>query len=89
MSDSPVIQSLMMAFSNPMMLRASGGKLAKFGGNKGSVKYDKKNRSGEIGVVVDGKILVQFQGNDIDEETLRGYGEDLDWKKLGEIADEN
>lgn len=88
LSDSPFIGALSMALSNPMMLTADGSKLAKFGGNKGKVKLEKDG--GEVQVVVDGQILVTFDGSHLSSgEVLKALANALDWAGLEKIADEN
>ncbi len=87
MSDSPMISAMSMMLSNPMMIRADGGKLKKFGGNKARLKYDAGERSGEIGSIVMG-ILVQFEGRNIEQVLLEALAEALDWATLNAIAQE-
>lgn len=88
MSDSPMVSAMSMMLSNPMMMRADGGKLKKYGGHKARFKYDPGARIGEIGTVVLG-ILVQIQGQDLDEATFEDLAEALDWSMLTKIAEEN
>ncbi len=87
MSDSPMIGAMSMMLSNPMMIRADGGKLKKFGGNKARLKYNESERSGEIGAIVQG-ILVQFDGRNIDQAILESLAEALDWAMLTKLAQE-
>ncbi|MCB9516682.1 MAG: hypothetical protein H6693_10855 [Candidatus Latescibacteria bacterium] len=85
MSDSPVIATLSMALSNPMLMASDGAKLTKFGGNKARVKFE--NGSGEIQVLVESTVLVTLNGSDLpSKEPLTGLAEAIDWDALTKIA---
>ena len=72
-TDSPMMSALMMSFSNPMLMGASGQKLIKVGPNKASMDYDAENQSGTINIVVAQKVLVSVNGSGISEADLRAY----------------
>ena len=81
-TDSPVMQSMMMMFSNPMFATSDGGKLEKIGRQKAIVKYDPKRKEGEINIVVANQFLVSIEGQGVSEEDLKAYAKAVDYKKL-------
>lgn len=85
MSDSPLMQSMMMMFSNPMMAASSGGELATIGGQKAIVKYDPNNNKGEINIVVDGRYLYNLKGRKISKEDMVRQVETTDFGALSSI----
>lgn len=83
-ADSPMLQSVMMMFSNPAYATMGGGKLTKIKDEKAIIKN--MNGNIEITIALAGKILVTLQGSDgATEEDLRAYAEALDMKKLAEF----
>jgi len=83
-SDNPMLSSILMMFSNPMLISSSGQKLIKIGGEKASLDFD--GDQGEITVVVDKKVLVQISGSDITEEDLRAYAEAVNYELIEELS---
>jgi hypothetical protein len=81
-ADSPLIQSMMMMFSNPMMAGADGGKMEKISGEKAIVKYNAPQKDGNINIVVANRFLVTLDGNDVSLEDLKAYAGKIDFKKL-------
>lgn len=81
-TDSPMMQAMMMMFSNPMFATADGGKLERIGRQKAIVKFDAGSRQGDINIVVDNRFLVTIEGGDISVEDLKAYAEAIDYKKL-------
>jgi hypothetical protein len=81
-TDSPMMQGMMMMFSNPMMATSDGGKLEKISGEKAIVKYSGDNKDGNINMVIAGRFLVTVEGNDVAREDLIAYAEGIDFKKL-------
>jgi len=51
-TDSPMLQTMMMMFSNPMFASSDGGKMEKIKRQKAIVKYDPPTQQGEIQIVV-------------------------------------
>lgn len=47
-SDSPVLQSVMMMLKNPMFAGAAGGSLVTVKGQRAIIKYDDKTKNGEV-----------------------------------------
>ena len=81
-TDSPMIQSMVMMLSNPAYATADGGKLAKIERQKAVIKYKPSNKSGEINIVVAKKYLVNVKGLNINEADLVAYASAIDYKKL-------
>ncbi len=81
-TDSPLLQSMMMMFSNPMFATANGGKLERIGRQKAIVNFDPADKQGDIKIVVADRYLVSIEGHEITREDLKGYAEAIDYKKL-------
>lgn len=81
-SDSPMLAGMLGMFSNPMLVTGSGGKLETIKGQKAVVKYDANNKSGDINLVVGGKILVTIEGSDVPRDALTAYAGSIDYAKL-------
>lgn len=81
-TDSPMIQSMVMMLSNPAYATADGGRLAKIERQKAVIKYKPSNKSGEINIVVAKKYLVNVKGLNINEADLVDYASAIDYKKL-------
>ena len=84
-TDSPLLQGVMMMFSNPMFAASDGGKLERIGGEKAIVKFDPANKDGEIKIVVANRFLVSIEGSDVTREDLTGYAGAMDYKKMATI----
>jgi hypothetical protein len=81
-TDSPLMQSMMVMFTNPMFAASSGGKLEKVNGQKAIVKYSSTNKSGEINIVVVNRFLITIEGNDVTKKELKNYAGSINYKKL-------
>ncbi|MFP4226688.1 MAG: hypothetical protein ACLFRF_08155 [Desulfobacterales bacterium] len=81
-TDSPIMQGMMMMFSNPMLAASDGGKMQKIGRQKAIVKYDAQNKSGDVNVVVANRFLVTIEGRDLSEADLKAYAKAVDYNKL-------
>ena len=81
-TDSPMMQGLMMMFSNPMMATADGGKLEKINGEKAIVKYRNDNKDGDINIVIAGRFLITVEGHDVARQDLIAFAQGIDFKKL-------
>jgi len=81
-SDSPVLQSVMMMLNNPMFAGASGGILKTIKGQRAIIKYDAGTHSGDINIVVAGRFMVTVKGNNIDRDSLIAYAEAIDFVSL-------
>lgn len=81
-TDSPLMQSMMMMFSNPMFATADGGKFERIGRQKAIVKYDPKEKSGDIKIVIANRFLVLIEGQGITKDELKAYAKAINYKKL-------
>jgi len=81
-TDSPMMQGMMMMFSNPALATSDGGKLERIGRQKAIVKYDTSNKVGEITIVVVNRFLVLIKGRDVTKEEIAEYANAVDYKKL-------
>ena len=81
-TDSPLLQSMMMLISNPMFASSSGGRLEKINNQTAIVKYETQAKQGDINVVVAGKVLVTVEGNDVSQDELMAYAKAVDYDKI-------
>ncbi len=81
-TDSPLMQGMMMMFSNPMYATSDGGKLERIGRQKAIVKYDSGKKKGDVNIVVANRFLVTIEGQEISKEELTAYAEAIDYNKL-------
>lgn len=81
-TESPIIQGLMMMFRNPMLAASDGGKLKKIEGQKAIIKYRPAGHQGEINILVDNRILVTIEGSEVSEKDLTEYAAAIDYGKL-------
>lgn len=79
-TDSPIMQSVLMLMSNPMFANADGGKLERIKGQKAVFKN--KDGRGEVNVVVNGALLVQIEGSQATDTDLRAFAEAIDYSKI-------
>lgn len=84
-TDSPILQSVMMMMTNPMFAMSDGGKMEKLSGQKAIVKYDSTSKRGDIKIVVVNRFLVTIEGNDVHKEDLEAYAKAIDYKKLASL----
>jgi hypothetical protein len=84
-TDSPLLQGMMMMFTNPMMATADGGKLEKIRGEKAIVKYNSGDQSGNINIVIAGRLLITVEGSGVRLEDLKAYAGAVDYKKLATL----
>lgn len=84
-TDSPVMQSMMMMFTNPMFAASDGGKLEKIGRQKAIVKYAPEDRQGDIKLVIENRFFVSIEGSDVSKEDLTAYAEAIDYKKFSKM----
>lgn len=72
-SDSPLLQSLVMMLNNPMFVGASGGKLEAVKGQRAIVKYNETTASGDLNIVVDNRFMVTVKGQKIARQDLLAF----------------
>ena len=82
-TDSPIMQGVLMMMSNPMFANADGGKLERIKGQKAVFKN--KDGSGSVNVVVNGTLLVQIEGSQVSDADLRKFAEAVDYAKIGSM----
>jgi hypothetical protein len=83
-SDSPVLQSVLMMINNPLFAGAGGGKLETLKNQKAIIKYDQGKKSGDVYVVVANKFMVTVKGSKVELKDLVSLAESVDYKKLSE-----
>lgn len=81
-TDSPMLQAVLMMYNMPMMAGNDGGKLERIKKQKAIVKYDKSGKHGSINIVVGGTLLLQIEGSDLTDVELRSFAEAIDYDKL-------
>ncbi len=84
-TDSPIMQGVMMMFSNPMFAASDGGKMERIAGQKTIVKYSASEKSGDIRIVVANRFLITIEGEDVTKEDLVAYAKAIDYKKLAAL----
>jgi hypothetical protein len=82
LTDSPLMQGVMMMMSNPMFAGADGGKLVRIKGQRAIQKFNAEDENGSINVVVAGAILVQIEGSDCTEADLTTLANAIDYAGL-------
>ena len=78
-TDSPLMQSMIMIFSNPIFA-ASAGKFELINGYKGIVNY--QNNGGDINIVVNNRFLVTLKGRNVSRDDLMEYANSIDLKAI-------
>lgn len=81
-SDSPVLQSVLMILNNPIFAGAGGGNLETIKGQRAIVKYNSENRSGDINIVVAGRFMVTLTGHQVERSDLIAYAEAIDYQAV-------
>jgi len=84
-TDSPLMQTVMMMFSNPMFATSDGGKMEKISGQKAIVKYDESSKSGEVQIAFNNKYLITVNGNNVERDILVKYTAAIDFNKMSEL----
>lgn len=79
-TDSPMVQSMLAMYRNPMFATAGGGKVKRLHGETAVVKYEDERNEGEITLVVN-DVLLTVKGK-AEEEELMAYAERIDVSKL-------
>jgi hypothetical protein len=84
-SDSPMLQAIMMMFANPMFASADGGRMERFGRQKAIVKFDPESGRGSINAVVANRLLISLDSRGASEEELRSYAAAVDFEKIAAL----
>jgi hypothetical protein len=83
--DSVVLQSARLAFGDAAFATANGGSFAKIGGERALVKYDQKDKSGEVAMLIDNRLLVSVRGVQATLQNLEAYAAAVDLKRLARV----
>ena len=81
-SDSPVLQSVLMMVNNPMFAGAGGAKFEMVKGQRAILKYDGGKKTGELYIVVAARFVITIKGRPAAREDLLAYGEAIDYRML-------
>lgn len=84
-SDSPLLQTYGMMFSNPALLAGSGAKLESIKGQRVAVTYKAADKAGDIKAVVDNRYVVSIEGSGVTREELTSFMAALDVAKLTKL----
>ncbi|MEN8200787.1 MAG: hypothetical protein ABFR63_12025, partial [Thermodesulfobacteriota bacterium] len=81
-TDSPLLQSMIMMFSNPIFA-SSTGQFELINGHKGIVNY--RNGGGDINIVVNNRFIVTLNGRDVTREELMNYARAIDLNAIAAL----
>lgn len=84
-SDSPLLQTYGMMFSNPALMAGSGAKLETIKGQRVAVTYKAADKNGEIKAVVDNRYVLEVQGSNLSREELTAFVAAIDFPKLTKL----
>jgi len=79
-SDSPLMQSLGMMMSNPMLMFATGAKLETIKGQKCAITTSGSKI--ELKTLVDNRYIIEISGEDVKREDIVGFAKAIDYAKL-------
>lgn len=81
LTESPLLQTVMMFLTNPMMLAGQPDtKLVRVKGEKALEKFSAQDKEGELSVVLEGRTLITVKGSEItDKNILYKYMEKMDF----------
>lgn len=85
MTDSPMLQGVMMMLSNPMIAASDGGKLVKVNDQKGLLKYDPNTKDGNLNLVIANRFLITLEGNEVSKNDMMDYAQAIDYKKIAAL----
>jgi len=89
-TDSPLLQSVMMFFTNPAFSASQpGAKLVKIKGQKALQKFDQQDREGEINIVIASRMLVSIKSrgsNNADD--MLAYANAMDYDALEKFLEQ-
>lgn len=78
-TDSPLMQSMIMMFSNPLFA-ASAGQFELINGYKGIVNY--QNNGGDINIIINNRFLVTLKGKNVSRDDLMNYAKSINLKTI-------
>lgn len=79
-TDSPMVQSMLALYRNPMFATSGGGKVKRIHGETAIVKYEEERNEGEVTVVIK-DVLLSVKGK-ASEDELIAYAERVDVSKF-------
>lgn len=85
-ADSPLLAGPLALVGDPLLMTDSGANAETIQGEKALVTFDPVSRSGDIHVVVNGRVLVTVEGREISREELTGYAAAIDFSTLGALS---
>ena len=85
-TDSPMLQSMLMIFQNPMLATADGGKISRVKDQKAIVKYRPSDKTGEVTIVVANRFLIQIHGDGVTEEEIMAYSGAIDFSGIQTLS---
>ena len=83
MKDSPLLQTMGMLFSNPSMASMSGYKVTRIQGHTAMSKAEGGKR--ELQMLIENRILLQFNGRNLSEDDLKAYAEAVDIEAITKL----
>ncbi|MBU1138459.1 MAG: hypothetical protein KKD01_11255 [Proteobacteria bacterium] len=81
-TDSPLLQSMIMMFSNPIFASAAG-QFELINGYKGIVSYE--GNGGKINIVLNNRFVVTLDGQLVTREELMDYARKIDLKSIANL----
>ncbi len=81
-TDSPLLQSMIMMFSNPIFA-STAGQFELINGYKGIVSYE--NNGGKINIVINNRFVVTLDGRLVTREELMEYAKRIDLKGIANL----
>ncbi|MBN1828645.1 MAG: hypothetical protein JW884_05840 [Deltaproteobacteria bacterium] len=84
-TESPLMQGIMMMMTNPGIVTASGGRLEKIKGQRAVVNYNDQAKDGTINLIVANRVLVTIEGSSLSKKELTSYAEAIDYRKIGAL----
>jgi hypothetical protein len=84
-TDSPMIQGMMVMFTNPAFAVSDGGKLEKIAGQRAIVKYKPSEKRGDIKIMVANRFLVSIEGSGVFKTDLKQYAAAIDYNALSSL----
>ena len=85
LTDSAVLQSAVLMFTDPSLASANGGKFESLEGQKVLVKYEGQDQSGEIAVLINRRILVSVRGTRVPLTDLYAYARMVNFAGLSRL----
>jgi hypothetical protein len=88
-TDSPLLQSVMMFYSNPAFFSSQPGtKLVKIQGRKAVQKFDPQNREGEINLIIGSRMLVTIKGQSLEKvDDVLAYANAIQYDALEKLLE--